>query len=165
MKASPSKRGSRFTKQRVARLMAIQAVYEADFHHRSYQETSQIFLTFRLNLSDYPVKAEEALFLHLMTTVESHKDTLQQILESSLAEGWTLARVDPVVRSILKVGSAELIDNTLKKPTAVLISEYVELTRGFCDDKDSGYVNKVLDQVAQRLSGNSPVSSSVSLPD
>ena len=59
--------------------------------------------------------------------------------------------MDPMVRAILKVGIAEIIEAQSPAPTPVLISEYVEITKGFFEDKESAYINKVLDMAAKTL--------------
>jgi len=149
--APKAKRGSRFKRHRIARLMAVQAVYEANFHQKPYDLVCQTFLSHRFDSPDYPVQGDQDLFVHLMTIVENRTDQLQDILKASLVKDWTPDRIDPVVRAILMVGIAELFESFGDQPKPVVIMEYIQICDGFFDPKESGYINKVLDTVLSKL--------------
>jgi len=151
-KAPKPRRGSRYERHRVARLMAVQAAYEANHNQLPYQRVTKSFLDFRFKNHDHPVVPDRELFLHIMKSLETRKDQIDDILEQIVVGTWTLDALDAVLKGILMVGIAELLDPYKEAPKPLLISEYVEVAKGFFDDKEAGYVNKALDSVLKKLS-------------
>lgn len=151
-KVQKPRRGSRYERYRVSRLMAVQAAYEANHNQVSYQRVSKSFIDFRFKNHDHPVVPDRELFLHLLKNLEERKDQIHDILEQIVVGTWTLEALDSVLKSILRVGIAELLDPYKAAPKPLLISEYVEIAKGFFDDKEAGYVNKALDTVLKKLS-------------
>ncbi len=66
------------------------------------------------------------------------------------AEHWSLDRLTPVDRSVLRMGVFELIDPAGPSP-AVVIDEAIELAKEFGDLESPGFVNGVLDAVRKDL--------------
>ena len=145
------KRGSRFERHRSARVLAIQACFEAQFHKAPLERIIKTYLDYRLKHNAHPVQTDRALFVGLLQALGPRLETIDDIINQSVIEGWDPARMDPMVRAILKVGIAELIEAQASVPAPVLISEYVQITKGFFDDKESAYINKVLDMAARTL--------------
>lgn len=67
-------------------------------------------------------------------------------LISAHAEGWTLPRMPPVDRSILRIATYELLYSG-EVPPAVAVDEAVELAKALSTDRSSGFVNGVLGQI------------------
>lgn len=59
---------------------------------------------------------------------------------------WTVARMTPVDRNILRLGIFELID-ARSAPAQVVLNEAVELARCFGDTNSPAFVNGVLDAI------------------
>ena len=151
-KTQKPRRGSRYERYRVSRLMAVQATYEANHNQLPYQRVTKSFLEFRFKNHDHPVVPDRELFLHIMQSLEERKDQIHDILEQIVVGTWTLDALDAVLKSILMVGIAELLSPYKDAPKPLLISEYVEVAKGFFDDKEAGYINKALDSVLKKLS-------------
>ena len=77
-------------------------------------------------------------------------------LISAYAQGWTLARMPPVDRSILRIATYELLYST-EVPPAVAVDEAVELAKALSTDRSSGFVNGVLGQIVTVASRPGPV--------
>ena len=75
---------------------------------------------------------------------------IDPMLESSLAEGWRLERVEQTLRAILRAGAYELTART-DVPTAVIINEYVNVAHAFFSGSEPGFVNGILDRLAGHL--------------
>ena len=150
-KSIKPRRGSRFERHRVARLMAVQAAYEANHNGTSYDKVTHTFLEFRFKQHDHPVSPDRGLFCHVMQSLEGRADQVNEILEGLIVGSWTLESIDMVLKSVLMAGIAELLLPYKDTTTGVIISEYVEVAKGFFDDKQAGYVNKALDSVAKGL--------------
>jgi N utilization substance protein B len=73
------------------------------------------------------------------------------------AVGWSLERMPALDRAVLRMAIHELIDR-LDVPTAVVISEAVELAAIYSTDRSSRFVNGVLAAVAAKVrsSGGAP---------
>lgn len=145
------RRGSRYERYRVARLMAVQAAYEANHNAIPLQRMAKNFLDVRFKNHDHPIMPDRDLFLHLMKSLEIREEQIQSALEKNLVGTWTLEALDSVLKSILMVGVSELLEPYKEAPKPLLISEYVEIAKGFFEDKEAGYVNKVLDSILKTL--------------
>lgn len=146
-----SSKPSKYERLRAARLAAVQASFQMTDRAQESQSVSDEFKRFRFDTGDYPVKIQEPFFFALVRSVQKRTDDIYSILNQNLTEGWTLERLDSVLRIILTVAIAEMLENPLKVPAPVIISEYVEITRGFFGEEQVSYVNKALDQIARSL--------------
>jgi N utilization substance protein B len=79
---------------------------------------------------------------HLFLGVQEYRDELDRALGSSL-EGWTVSRLAPVERNVLRLGLFELLYVEDMAP-AVVINEAVELTKRFASNEAAALVNGVL---------------------
>ncbi len=153
------KRGSRYERHRVARIMAIQAFFEAQHNHIPAKKMAMRYMAHNFKNHTHPVNPDQNLFLHILTGVEIQWETIQDLLEPMVMGHWTIETLDPLLKTILSLGIGELLtpytpsENPLK-PT-VIISEYIEITKGFYEDKEAAYVNKALDEIYKIISKNS----------
>jgi transcription antitermination protein NusB len=71
-------------------------------------------------------------------------------LVEALPDDWPLTRIDPVLRALMRAGAAELsmVDGP---PAKVVISEYLDVARGFFTGPEPGLANAVLDRLARTL--------------
>lgn len=69
-------------------------------------------------------------------------------LIGAAAEGWTVDRIAPLERNILRVAVHELLDYP-DTPVAVVISEAVEMAKTYCGAEAPGFVNGILGSVAR----------------
>ncbi len=93
--------------------------------------------------------ADRPLFKDVVEGTVAHKVELEQTLTGALAQDWTWERVDRLVRAILLAGAYELIHRR-DVPPRVAINEYVEIAHAFYDQRESTFVNSVLDRVARQ---------------
>ncbi len=78
----------------------------------------------------------------LVTGVGRHLEAVDAMLARHLT-GWTLGRLAPLERNILRVGAFEL-GWAEGVPAAVAMDEAVELAKRFASDEAAGLVNGVL---------------------
>ena len=69
---------------------------------------------------------------------------------TAASQNWRLERMSRVDRNLLRLGTWELMFRT-EIPRAVLLDEAVELAKSFGTDESSGFVNGVLDRIAENL--------------
>lgn len=72
-----------------------------------------------------------------------------QILTET-ASDWSIARMPPVDRNILRLGLHELLEEP-DTPPEVVINEAIELARLFAAEDSPGFVNGVLDAARRRF--------------
>jgi len=92
--------------------------------------------------------AEVDFFDDLVKGVSARGDELDALIANKLASGWSLKRLDKPMRQILRAGAYELVARP-DVPVATIISEYVDVAKAFYDQRESGFVNGLLDAVAK----------------
>jgi N utilization substance protein B len=134
-----------------SRLAAIQALYQIEFAAEDPRSVVEQFRRFRLKPGlggpDWP-EAEPVFFADVVEGAWSRKPEIDGLIEPALARGWTLARIDPVIRAILRAGAYEILVRG-DVPARATIAEYVDLSYAFDAAKEAGFVNGVLDRIAR----------------
>jgi N utilization substance protein B len=131
---------ARRTEQRRA---AIWALYQSDLLERPLVET------FPRDTHDFTrVLASE---------VKEHQPELDALI-TQYASGWSLGRIAPLERSILRVGLLELTRPELLPGDQVIppegaINEAVETAKEFCGADAPGFVNGILAAALRGLTG------------
>ncbi|MFL6137813.1 MAG: transcription antitermination factor NusB [Frankiaceae bacterium] len=123
-----------------ARKRAVDVLFEADQRGADPVAT----LAERLAQGDPPVP-EHAV--DLVEGVAANRARIDELI-STYAVGWTLERMPPVDRAVLRLGVYELIwrDDV---PDGVAISEAVGLADSLSTDESSRFVNGVLARLAR----------------
>lgn len=136
-----------------ARLAAVQALYQIDMEGTPLASLLDEFHRHRLGAeiegAQY-AKAEVAFFDAVVTGVHARKDEIDAMLESKLAEGWKLERLDKTMLQILRAGAWELMARA-DVPTGSAISEYVDVAHAFFEKREAKFVNGVLDSIAKAV--------------
>lgn len=104
-------------------------------------------------LADLPVEPDDYA-LELLRGVEDHCDDIDELLRQ-YSEHWAVERMPAVDRAVLRLGCYELAHEP-DVPTAVVISEAVDLAKQY-STKDSGrFVNGLLARIAEQVRAPSP---------
>lgn len=136
-----------------ARLRAVQALYQMEMNDENAGITIAEFIDHRLNEvieGDHLNDADNIFFADVVKGVEDHLAEIDGHISGCLSDSWTLARIEPVARGMLRAGTFELIARP-DVPTSVVINEYVEVAKAFFDDSKPGFVNGVLDKLAKSI--------------
>jgi N utilization substance protein B len=136
-----------------ARLAAVQALYQMDVAGKGVIDAMAEFEAFWIGREVEGVSfkpAENAFFRDILRGTVSEQVPVDRLVDKALATGWPLARVEVVLRAILRAGTYEL---AFRKdvPARVIISEYVDVTHGFYGEEEPGLVNAVLDAIAREV--------------
>lgn len=81
--------------------------------------------------------------------VADNLDTIDKRVTAA-SQNWRLERMSRVDRNLLRLGTWELLYRS-DVPRAVILDEAVELAKSFGTDESSGFVNGVLDRIAENL--------------
>jgi len=141
----------KFTSRSVARLNAVQALYQLDKGDDNASSVIKDFLENRIGSDvegDLYKQPDTTLFVSLVRGTEAQLDTIDEMVSAHLGEGWTLHRMDGVLKAILRVGAYELAFAS-DTPTPVILNEYLDITRAFFDTKEVAFINSVLDKIAR----------------
>jgi N utilization substance protein B len=104
-------------------------------------------------LEDLPTEPD-AYALDLLRGVEEHHAEIDELLRE-YSEHWAVERMPAVDRAVLRLGCYELAHEP-DVPTAVVISEAVDLAKQY-STKDSGrFVNGLLARIAEQVRAPSP---------
>jgi N utilization substance protein B len=143
-----------------ARLVAVQALYEMDMVNADADAVLEEFLQKRWRQSDgdRPENSEDAPLTEpdhewladLVHGVAAGREELDGLISPALSEDWTVDRLEALLRVILRAGTYELKNKT-NIPTAVIISEYLDVAHAFFEGGETRMVNGVLDHLARDL--------------
>ncbi len=101
-------------------------------------------------LAELPVKPD-AFAEGLVVGVESEQARIDSLI-SSHAIGWAMDRMPVVDRALLRMATYELLAHA-DVPTAVIISEAVDLATQYSTDESGRFVNGVLAAIATDVRG------------
>ena len=133
------------TTRRDARRLAIDVLYQADI---TGAEPEDVLASWREAERHVPPFAEE--LIHGVVEALPEVDLL---LEEH-AEGWTVARMAALDRTILRVAVYEL-RHRADVPPSVAISEAVEAASELSSDESKAFVNGILGRIAREPGGAS----------
>lgn len=123
----------------LARRNAVQALYQWEI---TQQDAAKIASSFILDerlegrYLDY--------FNKLIKEIPINIEVIDSLINTYISR--PMSRVDPLEKSILRVGAYEL-QFELDMPNNVVINEAIEMAKVFCSDEGYKFVNGVLDQI------------------
>jgi transcription antitermination protein NusB len=136
-----------------ARLAAVQALYQMDVAatglHDILAEFESHWIGREVEGAQYN-DADLALFRDILHGVLEHQKMLDMRIDEALQKGWPLARIETVLRAILRAGAYEL-QQRKDVPGRVVIAEYADIGGAFYGREEVGMVNAVLDGLAHQL--------------
>ena len=96
------------------------------------------------------LSGKEKTFLeNLVAGVRDRQEELDEII-GRYSQGWALNRLAKVDLTILRMAVYEL-KYMPEVPVGATINEAVELSKQFCEDKSSGFINGILGSVARAM--------------
>ena len=150
---APNKDPRKANKRGAARLAAVQALYQMDIAgtglNEIYAEFESRWLGTEVEGNEY-LPAEAAYFRELVGGVVREQRALDPLIDTALAGGWPLKRIETVIRAVLRAGCYELAHRP-DVPARVVVSEYVDVAHAFVERDETGMVNAVLDLLARQL--------------
>jgi len=141
-----------------ARVAAVQALFQSEQAPENAETVIDEFVRHRLG--ELPgtggfedgraPDAHVKLFGQIVRMAVQRQTELDTLLIEALPEEWKLARLDPVLRALLRAGGAEL---SMKDgaPAKVIINEYLDVAYGFFDGDEPRMANGLLDKLARTL--------------
>lgn len=140
------------SRRSAARLAAVQALYQMEVTGKGQKETRAEFELFWIGNEIEGVQyrqAETAFFSDILTGVVSAQGPIDRSIDKAMVADWPLARIDTVMRAILRAGAYELSERA-DVPARVAIKEYVDIAGAFFGAEETGMINAVLDALARQ---------------
>ena len=124
---------------------------------RSDQRRAAVVALYQQDVTGRPadelLRRDATLFTkELVEGVEVEREELDALIERH-AEGWTLDRIAPLERNILRVALHELIHRS-DIPDEVAIDEAVEAAKELCSAEAPKFVNGILGAVQRQEAAN-----------
>ncbi|WP_075996087.1 transcription antitermination factor NusB [Salaquimonas pukyongi] len=142
-------------KRGVARLAAVQALYQMDLTSARLMDVVAEFENFRLGKEVDPGESPEIYreadpqwFRAVLSGVLAEQRQIDPVIAKNLPPDWPLARIETLLRAVLRAGAWELIARK-DVPAKVVINEYVDVARAFFEEDEHKLVNGVLDRIAR----------------
>ncbi len=141
-----------------SRFAAVQALFQSEQAQTSPETVIDEFVRHRLGelpgtggFEDGRVPdAQVPLFSRIVREAIQQQDRVDALLAETLSADWPLARIDPVLRAVMRAGVTELLMSD-GPPAKVVINEYLDIARGFFDGEEPRMANGVLDKLARQL--------------
>jgi N utilization substance protein B len=123
---------------------------------RTDQRRAAVFALYQHDLTGRPIddlfEGDAGSFTRALAhATEDHTEELDQQIERH-AKGWTLDRIAPLERAILRVALLEMLHPDLTEgekpiPAAGAVDEAVETAKQYCGAEAPGFVNGILGAV------------------
>jgi len=136
-----------------ARLAAVQALYQMEVNKQVPDVVVTEFKEFRMEefSTGKDGKAlDEALFSEIVINAGGEMAGFDRQIQGVLSGGWTISRLDPTTRALLRAACYEL-DKKGSVPARVIIKEYVDISGRFSGKQETAFVNAALDTLAREL--------------
>lgn len=134
-------------------MCAVQTLYGNEFAKNDikkviadFKQNGQAFLSESISVSEM----DTDFFSQLLEATSSNLSAIDEIISTKLAATWKPDRLDPVIRSILRLGVSELM-NFPEIPTNVIFNEYIEISKAFFGTNDVAFVNGLLNKAAKKI--------------
>jgi len=136
-----------------ARLGAVQALYQIEAADETPRVVVEEFVQHRLGAEIEGIEyadADPEFFADVVNGVHGRLAEIDALINGALSGSWRVDRLDRTIRQMLRAGVYEILAR-LDVPTAVIITEYVDVAHAFYDGSEPGFVNGVLDRLGREL--------------
>ncbi|TCZ57904.1 transcription antitermination factor NusB [Roseicella aquatilis] len=141
-----------------ARVAAVQALFQSEQSGEAAEAVVSQFQRHRLGTQPGDGGFEEGrvpeadapLFAAIVLQVARNGEEVDGLVARHLAKDWPLAKLDPVLRALLRAACGELWGGK-EPPARVVINEYLDVAHAFFGADESRFANGVLDAMARSL--------------
>lgn len=150
---------SRRAQAGAARLAAVQTIYQMMASECGVEDAARIYLDRFAGMDvdgEKLASPDRGLYTKIVRGVSERVADIQGLLDGHLTgpqqeeDESARRRMDPLLRAILLCGLYEILART-DTDLAVIVSEYLHVTRAFYDGKETALVNAVLDAAGKTL--------------
>ncbi|WP_334128754.1 transcription antitermination factor NusB [Sneathiella sp.] len=153
MNERSEKRGDKHSRRTLARLNAVQALYQLEHDQRPAEEVVEEFLQHRVGAEldgDQFKDSDKPLFRDIVIHTRERQAEIDALIAGRLEKDRTPERLEIVLLCLMRAATYEFMAR-IDTPAKVLIKEYIGIARSFFTGKEPALVNGVLDKVAREL--------------
>jgi N utilization substance protein B len=144
-----------------ARVAAVQALFQSEAGGESAETVIDQFVRHRIGTLNSDAgfedgrvpQADVPLFSKIVRGAARDSEAIDAAISGHLSANWSMERLDPVLRALLRAAAAELWGST-DTPARVVINEYMDIAHGFFDGEEPRFANGVLDALARQMRGD-----------
>jgi N utilization substance protein B len=96
------------------------------------------------------LKPDTSLMTRIVLGSQERQADLDAMISATLTDAWKIERLEKVVLAILRAGTYELL-MCPETDTSIIISEYLDVTEAFHEDKEIKFVNASLNRLAKTI--------------
>ena len=141
-----------------SRIAAVQALFQTEQAQTGAETVIDEFVRHRLGELPGDGGFEEGrtpdahvpLFAAIVRMATREQERIDGLIMEALSADWPFQRLDPVLRAVMRAGTAELLMPE-GPPARVVINEYLDVAHGFFDGDEPRMANGVLDRLARQL--------------
>ena len=139
----------------LARYLSVQATYQKIISKISFEEILEqfeqkhnrdIFYSFENSLSKTQQPIDFKYFEQIIKNSKIKEKEINELIESNLSEKWKIERLPILLNAILISAVSEIILSP-KLSLGIVASEYILLTESFFLEKESAFVNAVIENI------------------
>jgi len=132
----------KFANRTMVRTVLFQVLYQEEMNPGSMEQLSDAYIVRELPRHGPLLEFARQLLQHTL----EHREKIDEQL-TALSQNWTLERMSPTDRSILRLATSEILYSDT--PKVIVINEAVELAKKFGSKDSAAFVNGILDRVQQ----------------
>lgn len=130
-----------------ARMLAVQAIYQHQLmKEMPFEDVLREFVVYHLDAH----KANKEIFSTIIHEVQENQERFETLISQHIDERWSWNRLGLVEQSILLATVAEL-SSRIDVDAPVILNEFVNISKGFVGEKDSKFINGILNAVARKV--------------
>ncbi len=141
-----------------SRVAAVQALFQSEQTGETVETILDQFIRHRLGelpgtggFEDGRIPdVDVALFGRIVRAAVKDQDRIDALVAEALPAEWPHARLDPVLRALLRAAGAEFAMQD-GPPARVVINEYLDVAHGFFTGDEPRMANGLLDRLAREL--------------
>ncbi len=141
--------------RRKAREIAVQTLYSLDFNEmESSEKDQQIIVFFQENFAaiceNNKIKRDSGIYLFAKNVLEivfQNKILIDKEIEA-FSEHWSLDRITPIDRGILRIAVGELLLTDTEAP--IIINEAIEIAKKFGSESSGKFINGILHAIKEK---------------
>ena len=130
-------------KRSTGRKLAMKALYQADLQRVNIEKINQEYL---INSKYIPETRDWAISLSVGTW--SKKESLDTLI-SQYAVKWSIDRINPIDKNILRMAFYELTESTT--PPQIVLNEAIEIAKKYSTDDSPKFINGILGKYVETL--------------
>lgn len=125
-----------------ARMLALQAIFQHVFVNQPLSKVRDEFIQAYVKQQN----ADKKIMVKILNDVADNQERYEQVIAANLNEKWTYDRIGLVEKSLLIAAVSEL--SASKTPVKVILNEYINISKGYFESKEVGFINGILDNLA-----------------